>query len=124
VAIWVWPDQPEHADQRLDVVSVVGPRWQAEITKAYLSGLVTGLPDIGHGAHNSSSKMISERNEAAQHREPFTWSDFFRNSFQLRELAVKLCNSSGKGPRWDCSAFGGLLGRTTTDLKRARILSE
>ena len=65
--------------------------------------------------------MISDGNEAAQHPEPFTWSDFFPQFFlQLRELAVKFCNSSGKGPGWDCSAFGGPLFRENDDRLEAR----
>jgi hypothetical protein len=70
--------------------------------------------------------MISDGNEAAQHPEPFTWSDFFPQFFlQLRELQSSFATRLAKGRVGIVLLLGVLSsGRMTTDLKRARLLSE
>jgi hypothetical protein len=49
---------------------------QAEICQNLLVRSVTGLPYIGQWNPQFVSQMISERNDVAQRREPFAWSDF------------------------------------------------
>ena len=81
---------------------------------------MTGPPDIGHGAHNSSSKMISEHDDAAQHSSHSPGPTTSPIPLHRRELAVKkFCNSSDKRPGWQCLFWGCSLspGRATTDLK-------
>jgi hypothetical protein len=62
-----------------------------KFTQAYSFGLVTGLFFISSWTAQFLFQMISERNEATQHAERFTWFDFLPALLflQLRELAVK-----------------------------------
>ena len=57
------------------------PKAKPKFTKAYSFGLVTGLFFILSWAGQFIFQMISERNEAEQHGQPFTWSDFFPQFF-------------------------------------------
>jgi hypothetical protein len=52
-----------------------------KFTKAYSFGLVTGLFFILSWAGQFIFQMITERNEAEQHGQAFTWSDFFPQFF-------------------------------------------
>ena len=58
-------------------VSRVKPRF----TKAYSFGLVTGLFFVLSWAAQFIFQMMSERNEAEQHGQVFTWSDFLPQFF-------------------------------------------
>jgi hypothetical protein len=58
-------------------VSKAKPRF----TKAYSFGLVTGLFFVLSWAAQFIFQMITERNEAAQHGQAFTWSDFLPQFF-------------------------------------------
>jgi hypothetical protein len=55
----------------------VMPKAKPKFTKAYAFGLITGLFFILSWAGQFIFQMISERNEAEQHGQAFTWSDFF-----------------------------------------------
>jgi ferric iron reductase protein FhuF len=51
-------------------------------TKAYSFGLVTGLFFLLSWAAQFIFQMMEVRNEAQQHGQQFTWSDFFPQFFQ------------------------------------------
>jgi ferric iron reductase protein FhuF len=51
-------------------------------TKAYAFGLVTGLFFLLSWAAQFIFQMMEVRNEAQQHGQQFTWSDFFPQFFQ------------------------------------------
>ncbi len=80
--------QPE----RLDEMSKSTPRSKPKFTKAYSFGLVTGLFFLSPWTTQFVFEMISERNEATQHAERFTWSEFLPALLfpHLRELSVKV----------------------------------
>ena len=101
------------------------PKAKPKFTKAYSFGLVTGLFFILSWAGQFIFQMISERNEAEQHGQAFTWSDFFPQFFppHWRIGSQSSCNSFGKRPDWPCSTFGAHLsrGRAMTDWKPRSI---
>src|SRR5215203_3417274 len=63
------------------VTGALMPKAKPKFTKAYSFGLVTGLFFILSWAGQFIFQMISERNEAEQHGQAFTWSDFFPQFF-------------------------------------------
>jgi hypothetical protein len=96
---------------------------QAEICQNLLVRSVTGLPYIGQWNPQFVSQMISERNDVAQRREPFAWSDFlpqflpstFEN-WQSKFFATPLA-SAGVGNVY----FGVALSRESDDRLEAKI---
>jgi hypothetical protein len=94
-----------------------------KFAKTYLFGLVTGLPYIGQWNPQFVLQMISERNDVAQRREPFAWSDFlpqflpstFEN-WQSKFFATPLA-SAGVGNVY----FGVALSRESDDRLEAKI---
>jgi hypothetical protein len=70
--------------------------------KAYSFGLVTGIFFLSSWTAQFVFQMINERNEATQHAERFTWSDFFPQfySFTFENWQSKFCNSSREVGIW------------------------
>lgn len=70
-------------------------------------------------------QMIRERNEARQHWEPFTWSDFFPQFFPStsENWQSKFCDSSGK-QGLECSTFWGCALQESADRLEARRVSK
>ena len=68
--------------------------------------------------------MITERNEAEQHGQAFTWWDFFPQFFSstFENWQSGFCNSSGKRKAWHCSTFwGSSQSRESDDRLEAKI---